>query len=120
MENGSMIGIPERDIQWFSEHAEVDLKDKNSDGVTNGERKENKLWRRIWKALKATSETKGEPKNNLGMLDGLDGFSLMKDTEEFPKSLLPSFTLRPWDIIKKILLEASSRHIKVKKVVWNN
>lgn len=44
----------------------------------------------------------------------------MKDTEEFLKSLLPSFTLIPWDIIKKILLEASSRHIKIKKVVWNN
>lgn len=43
MENGSGVGIPGRDIQWCPEHAEMELKDKNSNGVTNGDRKENKL-----------------------------------------------------------------------------
>lgn len=38
---------------------------------------------------------------------GWGGFSLMKETEEFPKSLLPSFTLSPWDIIKKSLKKFS-------------
>lgn len=35
------------------------------------DRKENKLWKRIRKALKFTSETKGVPKNNFGTLDGV-------------------------------------------------
>lgn len=70
-ENGSMAGEPGRDVQWCSEHAEMELKEKNSEGITNGNKKENKLWRRIRKALKAASETKAEPENNFGMLDGV-------------------------------------------------